>query len=196
MKTPHKLYSTIFYIRLIVAFVFTMTVLYCMRFVHGWPSKQLSQPAHNRTSRSTQPGKLQTNWWCVNASIRHQADFVHLCNRGTIVIEALFIMRVRHTLGKANNCIEYSKGKNGICKHAWQSKPIGAVVRNANSIVRRGLSLAHLCSVVCSVCNQTTRLARRYKPRAWYRAQEFNWICFQWFYLTVEPILISGEFRP
>ena len=53
-------------------------------------------------------------------SAPNQADFVHLCIRGTIVTKALFLMRVRHTLGKAINCKGYSKGKKGICKHtAW-----------------------------------------------------------------------------
>ena len=88
-----------------------------------------------------------------------QVHFVHLCVTGIIIVQALFPVIVRHTLGKDNDCKENSKVKNGIRRHASLSKQIGAAVCTASSFVCRSLFWAHLCSVVYSVGGELTGLA-------------------------------------
>ena len=71
-----------------------------------------------------------------------QADFVHL----NVSQEQSLS---KHTLRKTNNCSEYSKVKNAICKHARLSKQIGPVVWNTSSGVCRaciGRIYARLCA--------------------------------------------------
>ena len=112
--------------------------------------------AHNQAS-CRQNGGTWTRRFGTNTS----GFRAFKCVTGTIVVKALFLVIVRHTLGKTNNFSEHSKVKNAICKHAILSKQIGLVVCNASSVVCRAMSRAHLCSVVCSVRDQLTGLSRR-----------------------------------
>ena len=116
-------------------------------------------------------------------SARKQADFVHLYVTGTIVVEALLLVIVRHTLGKANNYKRYSKVESGNCKHAWLSKQIGSVVCKASSVVCKGLSWGHICSVVCPMYIQLTGPARwKTKSMISCRRTQLNLLSVIWSY--------------
>ena len=112
--------------------------------------------AHNRAS-CRQNGGTWTRPFGTKTSVFRAFK----CVTGAIIVKALFSVMVRHTLGKTYDCSEYSKVKNAICKHARLSKQIGPVVCKASSVVCRGVSWVHLCSVVCSVRDQLTGLSRR-----------------------------------
>ena len=75
--------------------------------------------AHNRASCRQNGGTWTRRFGTKTSGVR-----VFKCVTGTIVVKALFSVMVRHTLGKTNNCSEYSKVKNAICKHARLSKHI------------------------------------------------------------------------
>ena len=79
-------------------------------------------------------------------SAQKQADFVHLnVSQEQLLSKHCF----QWWLGKTNDCSEYSKVKNAICKHARLSKQIGPVGCNASSVVCRAMSSARLIMLGC-----------------------------------------------
>ena len=120
---------------------------------------------------------------------------------------------VQHTTGKLQTKWQYVNASN-----AWLSKQTGAVVCKASSVVCRGSSWEHLCSVVCRISVTSDCVSAWPTNRscmlgcvlgAWPTnrsgtainqehdiVQKNNWICLQWFYLTVGPILVSCGFQP
>ena len=118
-----------------------------------WQGSRTRVTLHTAEPTRTQPSIAQhtTGQVADKMAVRErvnsapkQADFVHLCVTKTIVVKTLFPVIMRQTLSKNKNCNGYSKVKNGMCKQAWLSKQIGALVCTASSVFNRSLFWAQL----------------------------------------------------
>ena len=141
----------------------------------------LQQTEHGTIpNRASESGRNWTRRFDTKTSV----FCVFMCHRSNRCQSIVFSDGETY-FGKVDNRQWYFKVNNRVCKHAWFSKQMGAVVWKASSVVCRSLFGKHLYLIVCSVRDRL-KVWHGDKSSARYRRTQ-NWISF----LTLGPILIS-----